>query len=91
VDRSVRADASPLKYPVRVVHVRPDCLWDAFVSLSCVVLDSYADGHSYGWFTVFERTSMTTFYTEVLKLFTPYQGGGLDIVTEQTDDRFASV
>jgi len=34
---------------------------------------------------------MPTFYTEVLKLFTPYQGGGLDIVTEQTHDGFASV
>ena len=34
---------------------------------------------------------MPTFYTEVLKLFAPYQGGGLDIITEQTHDGFASV
>ena len=34
---------------------------------------------------------MPTFYTKILKLFTPYQGGGLDIVTEQTHDGFAPV
>ena len=34
---------------------------------------------------------MPTFYTEVLKLFTPYQGGALNVVTEQTHDGFASV
>ena len=51
----------------------------------------YEDGHSYGWFPIFEGPHVPTFYTEVLKLFTPYQGGALNVVTEQTHDGFASV
>ena len=34
---------------------------------------------------------VATFYTEVLEIFTPYQGGALNVVTEQTHDGFASV
>ena len=52
-----------------------------------VVLDGYEDGYAYGWFTVFEGPHVATFYTEVLKLFAPYQRGALNVaIADETDE-----